>query len=202
VKQAKAPPSKPTSSQHPINLPFTHMKKAYVIFPFLAMLIFFGFWWNFTSNYEAKQAEHAKLVRMERDKKLQKEADDRKLAIQEAIAASEARKKENEAKEAKAQADRDARQAAREASEKAFRDKEKLARQLERLTKDVQTEKDAIAKIEAHKKISVEEEAFLRKYVTMAEDNQNGLNRVLQKIAAADAARAAADAAAAAAAKK
>ena len=32
------------------------MKKVYVIFPALAMLIFFGFWWNFSDKFEAKKA--------------------------------------------------------------------------------------------------------------------------------------------------
>lgn len=162
------------------------MKKAYVIFPLLAMLIFFGFWWNFTSKYEAEQAEKERLARVAKEEKLKKEAEDRKAAIQQAIAMAEARKQEREAKTAMLQAERDARQHAKEASDKAFRDKEKLARQVERLQKDVQTEKDLIAKLEEKKQLLVGEEAFLRKYVTVAESNQSGLQNVLEQIAKAD----------------
>lgn len=178
------------------------MKKAYVIFPALAMLIFFGFWWNFTSKYDAAQAEKAKLARAAKEQKLMKEAEERKIAIQQAVAAAEARKKEREAKSAMLQAERDARQHAVEAKDKAYRDKEKLARQAERLEKDISTEKDLIAKLDEKKRILVSDEAFLRQYVTLAESNQQGLQDVLQQIAKADTARALAEAAAARAKKR
>lgn len=173
------------------------MKKAYVIFPLLAMLIFFGFWWNFNSKYEAEQLEKDRLARVAREDKLKKEAEERKIAIQQAVAAADARKQERETKAAMLQAERDTRQHAKEASDKAFRDKEKLARQVERLQNDVETEKGLIDKLEEKKKLLVKDEAFLRKYVTLAETNQQGLQDVLEQIAKADTARALAEAAAA-----
>lgn len=178
------------------------MKKAYVLFPVLAMLIFFGIWWNYNAKYEAAKAEKARLAREARDAKLIAEAEERKLAIQMAVAAAETRKQERDAKNAQQLAEKEARQQAKEASDKAYRDKEKLARQKERLIKDVETEHEAIAKLEERKRTLNSEEAFLRQYVRMAENNHQGLQRVLEKIAAADTARAKADAEAAAARKK
>ncbi len=178
------------------------MKKAYVIFPAVALVIFFGFYWNFHSKYEAVIAERAHQVRLDKEAKQRKEAEDRALAIKDALIAQEKRKQERVAKEAKDRADHDARQLAIEARDKAFRDRDKLTKQRDRLTDEVAAEKVAIAKLEDQTRKAVDEEAFLRKYVLQAETNQKGLTAVLDKIAAADAARAAAEAAAAAAAKK
>lgn len=166
------------------------MKKAYVLFPILAMLIFFGIWWNYNAKYQAAKAEKARQALEARDAKLIAEAEERKIAIQMAVAAAEARKLERDAKNAQQQAEKEARQQAKEASDKAYRDKEKLARQKERLIKDVETEKEAIAKLEERKRLLVNEEAFLRQYVRMAENNQKGLQQVLERINAAEAARA------------
>ncbi|MCF7688976.1 MAG: hypothetical protein K9M98_07780 [Cephaloticoccus sp.] len=178
------------------------MKKAYVIFPVLAMLIFFGFWWNFSSVYDAKQAAIAQQIKLEKQQKLEQEANDRAKAIQEAVANQAIRKAEREAREAQKQKDREERQAAKEASQKAFRDKEKLARQSARLAEDVKAEQDAIAKLEDRKKFLIGEKSFLREYVLKAESNQNSLTQVIQKIIAADEARAKAAKAAAEAAKR
>jgi len=178
------------------------MKKAYVIFPVLAMLIFFGFWWNFSSVYDAKQAAIAQQIKLEKQQKLEQEANDRAKAIQDAVANQAIRKAEREAREAQKQKDREERQAAKEASQKAFRDKEKLGRQSARLTEDVKAEEDAIAKLEDRKKFLIGEKAFLREYVLKAESNQNNLTQVIQKIIAADEARAKAAKAAADAAKR
>lgn len=178
------------------------MKKAYVIFPTLAMLIFFGFWWNFSSEYEAKLADKARIVRDAKAAELLQEAKDRETAILDAVAVQEQRKQERIAREEQRQKEREERQLAREASTKAFRDKEKLVRQVERLTGDVAVEKEIVEKLEERKRVLVADEAFLRKYVALAETNQKELTQTIQRIAAADAARAAALAAAEAAKKK
>lgn len=177
------------------------MKKVYVLFPALAMLIFFGYWWNFSSKYEAKQAAIKEVARQERIADLEKEADDRKEAIKAALATQEVRRREREAKETKRQADREQRQTDIEARRQADREKQKLERQLARLKTDVQTEKDNIAGIEEHKRVLSGDEAFLRKYVSLAENNEADITKVIERIAAADAARAKAIADAAAAKK-
>lgn len=173
------------------------MKKAYFIFPTLALAVFFAFYWNFNSHYAAKEAEKARLVREAKEAKLRKEAKDRAKAIQDAVAASEQRKKERAEKEAKEKADREARELAIQARDKAFADRKKLSDQVERLKADIETEKRAIAKIEDDKKQAAAEEAFLRDYVKQAEANVKNLQGVLDKISAADAAAEAAARAAA-----
>ena len=117
--------------------------------------------------------------------------------IREANAGVLRRKAEREAKEAKEKKDRELRVAANDAKEKAYTDKEKFAKQVSRLESDIKIEKDAISKLEEERKRLVEEQAFLRVYVKQAEDNVKSLSTVIDKIAAADAARAAAEAAAA-----
>lgn len=178
------------------------MKKAYFIFPLLATLIFFGFWWNFNSTYEAKEAEKAKQVRLEREAKKRQEAEDRAKAIKDALVAQETRKKEREAKELKDKADREARELAIDERNKSAQDVTKLTKQRDQLNFDVKNEKEALVKLDEQKRKSFDEQAFLKEYVRKAEANVKGLSEVLDKIAAADAARAAAEAAAAAAAKK
>lgn len=177
------------------------MKKAYVIFPALAMLVFFGFWWNGSSYYEAQQLEKVKMIRQARDEKLRKEALDRELAIKEAYAEQARRKQAKTEREAKERADREARQAAIEARNKSYRDRDKLEKQVERLNAAINVEKDAMVKLEERNLKLLDEVKFLRTYVAMAEENSKGLAGIIDEIAKADAARAAVDAAAAAAAR-
>lgn len=179
------------------------MKKTYLYFlvPLIGLIAFGGLYWNFSKGYEAKLAEKARIVREAKEEKLRAESKNREQAIKEALVAQERRKVEKAAKEAKEKADQDARQLAIEARDKANREQIKLGQQVERLEKDIKVEKDAIAKIEDEMKRAVDEQKFLRTYVKQAESNTKSLSEVLERIAAADAAKAAADAAAAKAAK-
>jgi len=174
------------------------MKKVYVIFPALAMLIFFGFWWNFSSQYQAKEAAKKEAIRQEKIAKLEQEALDRKKAIENALALQEIRRAERAEKEAKRQADREQRQADIEARRQADRERQKFARQVTRLEADVYAEKEILTKLEEKKRVLIAEAAFLRKYVDKAQENENDVTKVIQRIVAADAARAKAVAAAAA----
>ena len=172
------------------------MKKTYVYFlvPLIGLIAFGAVYWNFSSGYEAKVAQKAKVQRDIREEKLRVEAKNREQAIKDALAAQERRKVEKAAKEAKEKADQEARQLAVEARDKANRDQIKLAQQVERLEKDIKVEKEAIAKIEEERKRASDEEKFLKTYVKQAEANTKSLTEVLDKITAADAAKAAADA--------
>src|SRR5690606_33549033 len=114
----------------------------------------------------------------------------------------EKRRQERAAKEAKELADKEARQLAEENERKSAREKQKFATQVDRLTKDIETEKTAVAALEEQKRKSTVDLGMLREYVRLAQANQKSLIANLDRIAAADAARAAADAAAAAAAAK
>lgn len=179
------------------------MKKTYVYFlvPILGLVAFAAVYWNFSQGYEARLAEKQRIIRQQKEDKLKVEAKNREKAIQDALAAQERRKAEKAAKEAKEQKDQEERQAALEARNKAERDQQKLSNQVERLQKEVKVEQEAIAKIEEDRKRAQEEQAFLKEYVRQAQVNTKSLSEVLDKIVAADAARAAADALAAAKAK-
>jgi colicin import membrane protein len=169
----------------------------YFLVPLLGLLGFGAVYWNFNAGYEAKEAAKVAAIKHAKELKLQKEAHDREVAIKDAIAAQDRRKAEKAAKEAKDKADREARQAAVDARDKAYRDQQRLDQQVQRLTKDVTAEKEAIAKLEEDKKRSADEFSFLKEYVKQAESNTKHLTEVIEKIGAADQARAAADAAAA-----
>ncbi len=180
------------------------MKKNYVYFlaPLVGLIIFGAVYWNFSKGFAEREARRVAAEKQKKEDKLRAQAKANEQAIREALAAQELRKAQRLAKEAKDKADKEARAAAVEAKEKAYRDQEKFAKQVDRLEKEVQTEKDAITKLQGDKKKFTDEAAFLRVYVKQAEDNVKSLMQIIDKIAAADAARAAADAAAAAAAKK
>lgn len=173
------------------------MNKGYFIIPTLAMLIFFGYWWSFNSDYQAKQAAKKEVARLEKIAELEQEALNRKKAIEDALASQEVRRAERAEREAKRQAQREQRQADIEARRQADREKQKLARQLSRLKGDVYDEKAKLATLEEKMRVLKGEEAFLRDYVSLARNNEDDVTKVIQRITAADAARAKAVAAAA-----
>lgn len=176
------------------------MKKKYIYFlaPLIGLVIFAAVYWNFSKGLAAREARHQAAIEQAKKEKLDKQAKDNAKAIADALASQERRKIERAAKEAKDKKDHDDRAAAVEAQGKAERDQRKIAEQVKGLEKEIQAEKDAIAKLEIEKKKSTDEQAFLVNYVKLAEDNARQLSQVLDKIAAADAARAAAEAAEAA----
>lgn len=175
------------------------MKKTYIYFlvPLLGLIVFGAIFWNFNAGYEARLAERAKVVREQREEKLRIEAQNREKAIKDAVAAQERRKAEKAAKEAKDQKDRDERQALEEEMNKANRDQFKLQQQVQHLEGEIKAEHEAIAKIEDDRKAALAEQGFLQGYVKQAEANSASLRQVIEKIAAADAARAQAEALAA-----
>lgn len=180
------------------------MKKKYAYFlaPLVGLIIFSAIYWNFSKGLDAREARRVAAEKQKKEDKLRAQAKANEQAIRDALASQEKRKAERAAKEAKDKADKDARAAAVEARDKAQRDQRKLSDQVKRLEADILSEKEAITKLESDKKKSIDEAAFLKVYVKQAEENARTLSQVLDKIAAADVARAAADAAAAAAAKK
>lgn len=174
------------------------MKKAVVIFPLLGMIIFIGIWWNHHSAHQERAQQKIEQVRAEFEARRLQEARDREVAIRDALAAQEVRRMERAEKEAKELADRETRQLAEENRNKASREKQKFTSQVERLSKEVQAEKDVIAAMEEQKRKSAVDLGLLRENVRLAQSNEKNLLAILDRIAAADAARAAAEAAAAA----
>jgi hypothetical protein len=183
-------------------------KKNYVYFlaPLAGLVIFSAVYWNFSSKYDKELEIKAQAAKAVKDEKLSNENKLKKQAYDEALAASEKRKKERADKQKKDEADADARSAALEERDRVIREEHRLSTKLESVTKEVDLTKKEIADIEETKKKAVDEETFQRTYVKAAEANRQSLTAVLEAIQKADdaaaAAAKAAAAAAAAAAKK
>jgi colicin import membrane protein len=176
--------------------------KIYIIAPVVVLIVFGAYYWNFSSQYEAKQAAIAAQVKERKLETLKAEAAAREAAIHDALEAQKQRKADRLAREEKDRKQKDDRENARLENDKAAQEAQKLERQAEKLTKDVATAKDEISKIQDEEKNSNEELAFLKQYISEATANQAKLADVVSKIEAADLAAAKAAAAAAAAAKK
>src|ERR1017187_8668124 len=176
--------------------------KVYLIVPLVVLIVFGAYYWSFKSDYDAKQATIVAAIKEQKLEKLRQEAVLREAAIRDAIEAQNLRKKERQERDAREQKQKDDKENAKLNADKAVQEQQKLKRQFAKVTGARKTEKEEIVKIEAENKKAVAEEAFLKEYVKMAQDNQASLAAVLTKIAAADAAVAKAAAAAAAAAAK
>jgi len=176
------------------------MNKAYFIIPLIALGIFTGFYMNFAKGWEAKEAAQKAQFELKKKEKAQLEIANREAAIKAAVDAQEKRKKEKEAKDKIEEDKRVARQTAEDQRDRAHSDRLKLADQSRRLKKDLEDVNAEIKKIEEEKKTLVDEQAFLKTYVKQAEANVKYYYDLLDKITAAEKARA--DAAAAAAAAK
>jgi chromosome segregation ATPase len=175
--------------------------KVYFIAPIIVLIAFYAYYWNFSSQYEAKQAIVLQAEKQRKLDKLNAEAEARQHAIQDAIDAQKQRKAERLAREEKERKQKDDKENARLEAEKADQEAQKLQRQAEKLEKDVASAKEEITKIESEQKRYVEELAFLKEYTAAAVANQSKLADVITKIKAADLAAEKAAAAAAAAAK-
>jgi preprotein translocase subunit SecF len=175
--------------------------KIYFIAPIIVLGAFFAYYWNFRSDYDAKQAIVLQAEKQRKIDKLNAEALMRQRAMQDAIDAQKQRKAERIAREEKERKQKEDKENARLEAEKADQEAQKLQRQAEKLEKDVATAKEEITKIEAEKKFADEELVFLKDYTAQAVANQSKLADVLTKIRAADLANEKAAAAAAAAAK-
>jgi chromosome segregation ATPase len=179
------------------------MKKVYVIWPVLGLLVFTGFYVNFSRGTAERQHQVELRQQEERRARIAKELESRKKAIEDAIAAQAKRAAERAAKEKKAEEEAAARQALTDKRNQVFEDVNKRLRpQLERLKSDADEIKADIAQLELQRKQYLDEEAFLRTYVQKAQDNVKTYYAMLDKIAAAEKARADAEAAARAAAKR
>jgi chromosome segregation ATPase len=177
--------------------------KIYIIAPILVLVLFGFYYWSFSSQYEAKQAQIAAAVKEKKLETLKAEAASREAAIHDALEAQKQRKAERAARDERERKEKDDKENAKLEADKAEQESQKQARASEKLSKDVAVAKDEITKIEDEEKRSNEELVFLKQYIEEAKANQSRLADVVSKIEAADlAAQKAAAAAAAAAAKK
>jgi hypothetical protein len=174
------------------------MKKAHIYFllPLLGVLAFGGFYWKFSSGYEADLDAKAKVVKAAKEAKLLEDQRNREKAYLDAKENADKRKAEKAAREAREAKDRDDRDIALAARVKVRNDADKLESRVTSLKKDIADTNEDIKKIEEEKRRSLAEEAFLKEFVKKAEASRAHLSTVLEKIAAAD--KAAEDAAKAA----
>ncbi len=178
------------------------MKKAYFIFPLLGILIFSGFYLNFTKTYDQKIMAAKQKADDEKKAKAQQDIKNREKAINDAVVAQEKNKKKREERDRIEEAKKTARQDAEDRRQHAYDERNKLRDQVARLKKDLEEVKAATAKIAENKKNLANEDVFLQTYVKQAEANVKYYYDLLDKINDAVKKKAAAAAAAAAAAKK
>ncbi len=164
------------------------MKKnyVYVVAPLAALLVFSGFYVQYSAGYETRLAESKKIEREKLQAKLDAEAQDRLKAANEAKEAQDRRKAEKIAKEQKDAEDAARREQAIQTRNKAIRDADKLVAQVKHLKTDIENEQKEIKTIEEGKVRSAAEQAFLKQYVKDAEANKGHLLTALDQIADAD----------------
>jgi hypothetical protein len=164
------------------------MKKSYLYFvaPLLGVAVFFGFYWKASKEYEAIEAGLVAKTRREKDEKLRQEQANRNKAVQDALAAQEARKIERTKKQIQDEKEKEERERAVQARNRAGREADKIEGQVKRLEKEITAEKVELAKIEEEKKRLSSEQTFLKEYVKIAEANTKNYAAVLDKVDAAD----------------
>jgi nitrogen regulatory protein PII-like uncharacterized protein len=178
------------------------MNKAYIIFPLICTLIFGAFYYNFNKGYAEKQAKIAADAEAALKAKAAKDVADRALAIEAAVEAAKKREIERKERERITEAKATARQEAEDRRQKTYDERNRARDQVVRLKKDLEEVKSTLGRFEIEKKQYNDEQAFLKTYVKQAEANVKYYYDLLEKIDAAEKAKAAAAAAAAAAAKK
>jgi hypothetical protein len=175
------------------------MPKIHLILPFVGIAAFGFVYHDFSQKEEIREQAAKQTARLEKEKQNKAEIEAREKSIQDALRLQAERKKVRETREALEKKQKEERQASLDARQKAFNDTEKLARQVERLRKDVAAEQNTNTTLSVAQKGAAAEKAFSEELLARAKQSLRGLENVLEKIAAAEAALARAAAARAAA---
>ncbi len=171
----------------------------YFAVPIVAVLVFIPFFWRFNATYDAREAARAEVIHQGKIAQIAEQDRLRQKAIDDSLVTQARRQKEKKERDDRLQKERDDRESALQARNKANNDSVGLKNRIDRVTKEVETVKADIAKLEADEEKQRQEESAARQYVVLAEANVKNLSQVLDRIKAADdAADAAAKAAAAA----
>ncbi len=181
------------------------MKRTYVYFiiPLLGMAVFGAYYWNFTQNYDEREAQKVAEEQKIRDAERASEAQLRQKAVDDAFAQQIKRKAEREAKAKLEQKQEDDKEAAEAASNHAKSEVRRLEEKTRSLEREIQEAQDDLDKFNLEKAALQAEQTAIAGGVAQSESNAKRLTGVLGRIAAADAAaEAAAQAAAKAAADK
>ncbi|MBK9989300.1 MAG: hypothetical protein IPP19_00825 [Verrucomicrobia bacterium] len=162
------------------------MKKYYVIFPAIGLVIFAFFFWRFNAEFDANEKKKADVKRIERETKTRADFEAKRKAVEEAITLQEKRKIEKAEREKKDAEEKQAQLDLTDASDKARDERDRVLRQVDRLKTELSVEEAAIKKIATEKTNLLVEDEFLQKYVKAAEANQKSLEQVMIKIQEAD----------------
>ncbi len=170
----------------------------YFAVPILAVLVFIPFFWQFNASYDAREAARAEVIHQKKVAEIAEQDRLRQKAIDDSLVTQAQRQKAKKERDDRLQKERDDREAALQARNKANNDSVGLKNRIDRLTKEVESVKADIAKLEADEEKQRQEESGAKQYVVLAEANVKNLSQVLERIQAADAAAEAAARAAAA----
>ena len=170
------------------------MNKIYILLPVIGMLLFGGYYMNFSKGYEAARETQRQAAEAVIKAKKETDLKNREKAFQTAIEAAAKRKLEREEKERVETAKKEARLQAEEQRLQAFDNRKLLREQVDRLKKEVAAVQAEVDKFEEEKKQRTNELTFLKEFVQKAEANQKYYYDLLDKIAAADKAKADAEA--------
>lgn len=162
------------------------MKKYYVLFPAIGLVVFAFFFWRFNVNFEAEKQEVENKKRMEREEKARADFEVKKKAVEEAIQLQEKRKVEKAEREKREADEKQLQIDLKDASDKARDERDRVLRTVDRLKNEIAVEDAALGKLAKDKVNLVSEDEFLQKYVKAAEANQKSLEEVLLKIKKAD----------------
>ena len=162
------------------------MKKFYVLFPAIGLIVFAVFYWQFNANYAEEKQKVEDQKKMEREAKARADFEVKKKAVEEAIQLQEKRKVEKAEREKRDADEKQMQIDLKDASDKARDENDRVLRTVDRLKNEIAIEDAALKKLGTEKTNLVGEDEFLLKYVKAAEANQKSLEDVLKKIQKAD----------------
>jgi hypothetical protein len=162
------------------------MKKFYVLFPAIGLIVFGFFFWRFNVDFDANRQRIADEKRIEREKKAEADFQVKKKAVEEAIQIQEKRKIEKAEREKREADEKQLQIDLKDASDKARDERDRVLRTVDRLKNEIAIEDAALKKLASEKSNLVSEDEFLQKYVKAAEANQKSLEDVLKQIKKAD----------------
>jgi colicin import membrane protein len=169
------------------------MNKIYLLVPLCGLLIFGGIYWDFNRKYEAGIADRKKAEEVKKQEQAKRDIENREKAYKEAAAALEIRKKEREARDKREEKEKQDRIDAEDKRTRSFEERKKFREQVDRLKKDVKLVEEDVTKIQDQTKNLKLEQGFLADYIKKAEQNAKNYYQLLDKLDAAEKARAEAE---------
>ena len=164
--------------------------KIYFFVPLCALAAFTGYEWRASTEFRREAAARQATLDAALAARLKSEHTAQEQALAAALAEQEKLKLDRAAKTARDRAALEARQATLDALAATRQRSADHARQLDRLQQDLAAEKKSLAELESAKTAALSEQTFLRDLAVQADANLRSLNALLEKIAAAESARA------------